>query len=187
MRTLFQAMSKKSDRAYDIDVYGLRLGVHKFEFEFSDGLFEVEEDEEEQIVEKGHGICKVTIDKSELLMTLLFEIEGEVELICDRSLEEFNFPLAIKERLILKYGEELDDSGDEVWVVPYGIQTFNIKRNILEFINVVIPMKRLHPKFGEDDAEGMELIYSSEDEIESQEEDIDPRWAALQQLKNSKN
>ncbi|MEQ6119578.1 DUF177 domain-containing protein [Reichenbachiella sp. MALMAid0571] len=181
-------MSKKSERAYDIDVYGLRLGVHNFEFEFSDELFEVEEAEEEQIVEKGQGLCKVTLEKSELLITLLFEIKGEVELVCDRSLEEFMFPLAINERLILKYGDELDDSGDDVWIVPYGIQTFNVKRNILEFINVAIPMKRLHPKFGEDDAEGMELIYSSEDdESESQEEDIDPRWAALQQLKNLKN
>tara|TARA_R110000868_G_scaffold367277_2_gene630247 strand:+ start:515 stop:1057 length:543 start_codon:yes stop_codon:yes gene_type:complete len=180
-------MSKKSERAYDIDVYGLRLGVHDFKFEFSDGLFVAEEAEEEQIVEKGHGLCNVTVEKSELLITLSFEIKGEVELICDRSLEEFKFPLAIKERLILKYGDELDDSGDDVWIVPYGIQTFNVKRNILEFINVAIPMKRLHPKFGEDDAEGMELIYSSEDEIESQEENVDPRWAALQQLKNSKN
>ena len=187
MRTLFETMSKKSERAYDIDVYGLRLGVHNFEFEFSKELFEVEEEEVDQIVEKGKGLCNVTLEKSELLMTLLFEIKGEVELICDRSLEEFKFPLAIKERLILKYGEELDDSGDEVWIVPYGIQTFNVKRNILEFINVVIPMKRLHPKFGEDDAEGMELIYTSEDEIEGREENIDPRWAALQQLKNSKN
>lgn len=187
LRTLFETMSKKSERAYDIDVYGLRLGVHDFKFEFSDGLFVAEEVEEEQIVEKGHGLCNVTVEKSELLITLSFEIKGEVELICDRSLEEFNFPLAIKERLILKYGDELDDSGDDVWIVPYGIQTFNVKRNILEFINVAIPMKRLHPKFREDDAEGMELIYSSEDEIESQEEDVDPRWAALQQLKNSKN
>jgi len=180
-------MGKKSERAYDIDVYGLRLGVHNFEFEFSDELFEAEEVEEEQIVEKGQGLCSVTLEKSELLMTLLFEIKGEVELVCDRSLEEFMFPLAINERLILKYGDVLDDSRDDVWIVPHGIQTFNVKRNILEFINVAIPMKRLHPKFGEDDAEGMELIYSSGDGIESQEEDVDPRWAALQQLKNSKN
>lgn len=186
MRTLFKAMSKKGDRAYNIDIYGLGLGTHEFQFDFDPELFE---SEEEQIVDTGAGTCNVSLEKSETLITLLFSIKGEVELVCDRSMEVFMHPLELEERLILKYGEEFDDSNDDVWIIPPVLQSFNIKRNILEFINVAIPMKRLHPRFGEDDAEGMELIYSSEKEEETDEStgDIDPRWAALKQLKNSKN
>lgn len=186
MRTLFKAMSKKGERAYNIDIYGLRLGTHEFQFDFDADLFE---SEDEQIVDIGSGTCNVSLTKSETLITLLFRIKGEVELVCDRSMEVFMHSLELDERLILKYGEEFDDSNDDVWIIPPVLQSFNIKRNILEFINVAIPMKRLHPKFGDDDAEGMELIYSSENEEGSNEsqEKIDPRWAALQQLKNSKN
>lgn len=186
MRTLFEAMDKKGERVYNIDLFGLSLATHEFHFSFNSQLFE---DQELMIVEKGHGSCNVILEKSETLITLHFEINGEVELTCDRSLEKFMFPIDLKERLILKYGEELDDSNDDVWVIPEGLQVFNVKKNILEFINVAVPMKRLHPKFGEDDAEGMELVYTSESLSDdgSSDEEIDPRWAALKELKNSKN
>eukprot|EP00746_Dinoflagellata_sp_MGD_P080631 gnl/MRDRNA2_/MRDRNA2_32169_c0_seq1.p1 gnl/MRDRNA2_/MRDRNA2_32169_c0~~gnl/MRDRNA2_/MRDRNA2_32169_c0_seq1.p1 ORF type:complete len:176 (+),score=31.45 gnl/MRDRNA2_/MRDRNA2_32169_c0_seq1:16-543(+) len=174
-------MDKKRERVFNIDLYGLRLGIHNFNFEFDSEIFDKEED---SIVENGNGTCKVILEKSETLINLLFEIRGEVQLTCDRSMEHFMHPLEIKERLILKYGEEFDDTNDEVWVVPENYQTLNTRRNILEFINVAIPMKRLHPKFGEDSAEGMELVYTSEDEEKSQ--DIDPRWAGLEKLKKSK-
>jgi uncharacterized protein len=179
-------MDKKGERAYNIDLFGLSLAAHEFHFSFSSQLFE---DQELMIVENGHGSCNVILEKSETLITLQFEIKGEVELTCDRSLEKFMFPIDLKERLILKYGQELDDSNDDVWTIPEGLQVFNVKRNVLEFINVAVPMKRLHPKFGEDDAEGMELIYTSESlsDGSSSEEEIDPRWAALKELKNSKN
>lgn len=179
-------MDKKGERTYNIDLFGLRLSTHEFQFSFDSQLFD---DQELMIVENGHGSCNVTLEKSETLITLHFEINGEVELTCDRSLEEFMFPIDLKERLILKYGEELDDSNDDVWVIPDGLQVFNVKRNILEFINVAVPLKRLHPKFGEDDAEGMELVYTSENlsDDNNSDEEIDPRWAALKKLKNSKN
>ncbi|MFY0654311.1 MAG: DUF177 domain-containing protein [Cyclobacteriaceae bacterium] len=176
-------MDKQGERAYNIDIYGLRLGGHDFQFQFDNDLFD---NEEERLVENGQGTCNVTLDKSETLINLWFEINGEVELMCDRSMELFMYPLTLKERLILKYGEEFDDSNDEVWIIPDGLQTLNIKRNILEFLNVAIPMKRLHPKFGDDDAEGMELVYTSEAEVEEQEstEETDPRWEALKNIKN---
>ncbi|MDP4679434.1 MAG: DUF177 domain-containing protein [Cyclobacteriaceae bacterium] len=179
-------MDKKGERVYNIDLYGLRFGTHDFEFSFDSQLFDKQE---LMIVEKGQGSCNVTLEKSELLISLQFEIKGEVELTCDRSMENFLFPLELKERLILKYGEELDDTRDDVWIIPEGLQVFNVKNNILEFINVAIPMKRLHPRFGEDDAEGLELVYSTENlsEDNNSEEEIDPRWSALKELKNSKN
>ncbi len=177
-------MDKKVERIYNIDLFGLKLGSHQFQFSFDDRIFETDG---EPIVEKGSGICEVTLDKAETLITLWFEIKGEVELVCDRSTEVYMHSLDLKERLILKYGEEFDDSNDEVWIIPQGIQQLNVMRNIAEFINVAIPMKRLHPKFGEDDAEGMELIYTSDLEEDEVEQTTDPRWAALQQLKDLKN
>ena len=111
-------------------------------------------------------------------------------MICDRSSEPFNYEISLEERLLLKYGESLEKVNDEVWIIPGGHQTINVEENIYEYISVAIPMKKLHPKFGDDDSEGLELIYSSGESLEednSSEETTDPRWEALKKLKNSEN
>lgn len=178
-------MKMRENKKYNINIYGLKSGVHDFDFEYDDGLFSFEE---YSMVEKGSGSIKVKLEKTETLMTLDFKIEGSVELTCDRSLEEFDYAIDLDQKLILKYGEVFDDNNEEIWVIPDSTQTFNVERNIFEFINVAIPMKRLHPKFNDEDSEDIELVYSSEPEesIEIEEETTDPRWAALKDLKNKK-
>ena len=174
----------RGDRAYNIDIFGLSLGSHDFEFAFDNSLFD---DQENKIVSVGNGVSNVLLEKSETLITLYFEIKGEVELVCDRSLERFMFSIDLNERLILKYGDDFDDGNDEVWVIPFGFQTINVKRNLLEFINVAIPMKRLHPKFENDESEEPELVYSSEVDEETEQTETDPRWEELKKIKNLNN
>jgi uncharacterized metal-binding protein YceD (DUF177 family) len=58
---------------------------------------------------------------------------------------------------------------------------------IYEFINLEVPMKKLHPRYAgeeDDDSEG-KIIYSSGDQKGADEngEDIDPRWEKLKKLK----
>ena len=64
---------------------------------------------------------------------------------------------------------------------------------IYEFINLEVPIKKLHPRFQEeetqdDDSDSL-LIYSTEAENEADsdspsEDLIDPRWLALKSLKD---
>lgn len=173
----------QGDRAFNIDIFGLRTGSHDYHFDFEDKLFE---NYENSLVEKGRGVCDVVLKKTDTMITLGFSIEGSIELVCDRSEEKFDYPLSLKDTLILKYGDELDKLGEDVWIIPGGMQAINIEENIYELIGVAIPMKKLHPKFGEDDSEGVELVYTSEDESTDEEtlsESIDPRWDVLKKLK----
>jgi uncharacterized metal-binding protein YceD (DUF177 family) len=55
-------------------------------------------------------------------------------------------------------------------------------------------MKKIHPRFqeeeeDEDDETEVKLIYTSgtEEEINEEEEDVDPRWKILKNLKNNDN
>ncbi len=173
------------NKKYNINIYGLKSGVHNFDFEYDDKIFVIDEF---TIVEKGQGTCKVQLEKSDTMITLNFKIEGSVGLVCDRSLEAFDMPIDLENKLILKYGNAFNDEDDLMWIIPDTTQTFNVARNILEFINVSIPIKRLHPKFGEDEgSEEVELVYSSEpiEDNEPNEEIADPRWAALKDLKKN--
>ncbi|MDW3209168.1 MAG: DUF177 domain-containing protein [Reichenbachiella sp.] len=179
----------KADRQYKIDIYGLKIGVHEFDFEFDKKLFENVED---SVIESGHGKCTVILDKKERLISMDFKIEGMIELICDRSLESFDYPINIEENLIVKYGEEYDDSEDDLLVIPDTQESLNVASSIYEYLTLAVPMKKIHPDFqDEEDDEELEiaLVYSSEDEETDEKEDneaIDPRWAALKNIKDLK-
>jgi len=180
----------KENRQYKIDIFGLKIGVHNFDFEFDKKLFE---NIEESVVESGHGHCTVVLDKKETLISIDFIIDGVVELICDRSLEPFDYPIELKENLIVKYGEELDDSRDDILVIPNTQESINVESNIYEYLTLAVPMKKIHPDLQdeeEDEEEELALVYTSEDEKTNDKNDddaIDPRWAALKNIKDLKN
>ncbi len=114
-----------------------------------------------------------------------FEITGSVELTCDRSLEVFDEPIHIFEKFIYKYGDRHEEITDELEMIPHGTATINIAQHIYDFIAVSIPMKRLHPRFRDEEIEedGL-LLYSTDKEtVEEKEQEIDPRWAALNKLR----
>ena len=140
---------------------------------------------EDSIIEKGKGTCHLELMKEETMMTADFQIDAEVELICDRSLEPFMFPIKKSENLLIKFGEEDVELGDEIISIHRDTQSLNIAQNIFEYLTISIPMKKLHPKF-EGEEETDELIYSSDDFVEEEEENeetLDPRWEALRNLK----
>ena len=124
------------------------------------------------------------------MIQMFFHVEGTVELTCDRSLELFDHPVSFETKMIFKYGDEEKELSEDVMVILKDTQTINIADLLYEFIGLEVPMKKLHPKFQEenDNAEEMIMIYSSAEEGEEDEQNeeiIDPRWAALKNLKNS--
>jgi len=175
------------DKRYDIDIFRLKIGIHQFRVSFDELLFEKVED---GLIETGSGECLLTVDKKETLLTFHFEITGLIALTCDRSMEKFDHRIKITESLVVKYGDAFDDSNDDLLIIPNGQQTINIEKNIYEYVSMAVPMKKLHPKYGEDSEEGLEWVYTSDEMAETsdpQNEAIDPRWEVLKKLKNSDN
>lgn len=172
----------KNSRRYKIEIFGLSNATHEFRFEFDEEFFS---QFEHSLISKGKGTCKVDLVKTDSMLDLSLEIEGGIELACDRSLELFNFPINIEQEVIYKYGDEEKELSDDVFVIPQNAQEINITDFLYELISVQIPMKKLHPRFdGEDDSD--ELIYSSKKESETPQE-LDPRWEALKNLRKSKD
>lgn len=178
-------MDAKGLREFQIDLFRLGNKEHEFEFKISDSLFT---SKSYSLIEKGSGSCKLILQKSETMMNLDFQIEVEVELICDRSLEPFIHPISLEEQLIIKFGEDDYILSEDVMVIKKDTPSINIGDFIYEFIAVAIPMKKLHPKFQDEDPEEEDatLIYSSSDETEEADEVSDPRWEALKKLKDTK-
>jgi uncharacterized protein len=174
-------------RDYTIEIFNLSNKEHQFQFEINDGYFALFPND---IVSKGRGKVDVSLLKDERMITAKFKIDVVVELTCDRSLDNFEYPISSEARMIFKFGEEDQELSDEIVMIQWETQRLNLAQLIFEFIGIEIPYKKLHPRFAkeanedDDDKEGI-LIYSSQAEEKDDESKTsdDPRWAALQKLK----
>jgi len=175
---------------FDIDIYKLANKQHSFQYHIGKSFFEHFENSP---LERADLNVEVTLDKQDNLITALYDIQGTVELECDRSLEKFDHPVAIRERIIYQYGEEEQELDDDIVIITNNTQSINVAQYLYEFVNLSVPMRKLHPKYAEEEnplVDG-EIIFSSssdpqaEAREEEKDEPVDPRWNALKNLKNS--
>ena len=170
---------------FSIDIYKLHNKVYQYQYSVDDSFFALFT---RSTIDQGKLNVAVTLDKQETLVTVRFVIDGRVTLACDRSLEEFDYPLHAEESLLYQYGEEEEELTDEITIITSRTQQINVAQPIYEFIALAVPMKRLHPRYANDDdplTEG-EIVFSSQqdDPVDvSTETTVDPRWEALKKLK----
>lgn len=172
----------KALESFNIDIFNLSNGSHDYHFEITDAFFELFPGE---LVTRGGGDVNLVLIKSDTMIDLSFKINVVVVLECDRSLELFDYKIDLTKGLILKFGDEEYEQDDEIIVIPHDKQRINVAQHIYEFIGLAIPMKKLHPKFKDEDV-GDEIIYSSDADSEKEDNDdeaIDPRWSKLKNLK----
>lgn len=189
----------KAWRKFDIDIYGLSNKKHQFEFSIDDDFFAEVED---SLVDKGKAEVKLTLDKSDTLIVTQFDINGVVQLICDRTGEEFDYSVSTQNKIIFKYGDGFNELTDEIVTIPWDTQKLSVGQYIYEFIGLTIPYKKIHPNclIEEDDDPTQEtmLIYSTspegpEEEKETKEGgeenfgEVDPRWEILKNFKQNNN
>ena len=166
---------------FKVNIIGLSQKAHHFDFELDDGFFKVYGT---SLLDGGRFSAGITIDKRETLIEVNFQIRGVARLVCDRSLEPFDFPLEIQRMILFKYGEEEKELSDEIVLITRKKVSLDIGQYLFELIVVSLPMKRLHPKFQNETLQESEiqLVYSSPVKT-NEEEPIDPRWEKLKKLK----
>ncbi|MDN3601512.1 hypothetical protein QWZ00_00065 [Belliella kenyensis] len=100
---------------YSIDVIKLKEGKHEFTFPVDGEFFS--HFEVQDFLKDGNLNATVEINKLTSLMEVAFKIAGKVRLICDRSLEEFDYKLSTTERVIYKYGQEEAEITEDVFMI----------------------------------------------------------------------
>ncbi|MDX1285337.1 MAG: DUF177 domain-containing protein [Draconibacterium sp.] len=170
---------------YNIEFKGLKEGIHDYEFEVNDSFFE---HFNEGLVETGEVKVKVQLEKRSAFLKLQISLSGWLELVCDRCLEDYKQEVELETELFVKFGEEQEyDEGDNViWVLPEE-HVINLTHVIYEYIALSIPLKQAHPNESGENSCSKEMLekldnYSFHEE-EKKEDEIDPRWTALKNLK----
>jgi uncharacterized protein len=172
-------------RAFNVNIIGLSNRVHEFDYEFGDEFFA---GYGTNLVSSGNFKAHVTLDKHETFIEATFKVIGSARLICDRSLDPFEYPVKFEKKIIFKYGDADQELSDEIVMIHRDTDTLELGQYIYEFIGLEIPIKKLHPRYkGEpDDGNEGKVIYSSGDktfDAETGDDDIDPRWEKLKKLK----
>lgn len=180
----------KELQKYDIRINSLEDKSYEFDFESGDAFFEALDQE---LIQHGSFKTHLVLTKSSSMIQLNFHIQGSVELVCDRSLDSFNEPVDIQEQLFLKFADHAEELTDEIELILWDTQEVNIAHYLFDFIVLSLPMKKLHPRFRQEEAEEEDeqegkVVYRSEPsgpEDDTSEPPIDPRWEALRKLNNN--
>ena len=177
-------MRNKIIQTFDIHLLNINKDVETIDYQLDDSFFK---SFEQDVVQKGNLKVIAEVVKTHAMITINLEISGDVKLVCDRSLEEFKYSLDIKDSLYYKYGDEDLDLDINLYQIKEKTNKLNIADDLLEFIMIEIPFRKIHPKFDEeeeDETDGPYYQTSVEDtEIEEEKVVADPRWAELKKLK----
>jgi uncharacterized protein len=110
------------------------------------GLFE------NSLLEKGTLTTTVRVNRKPSNIQLLFSILGTVALVCDRSLEVFDYPIHIEKEVNFKLGHKNQELAAELYMLERQTSTINIAQHVYDFVSLEVPMKKLHPRLLNDGA-----------------------------------
>lgn len=175
----------RSLREFEIPYVGLKVGVHKFEYDIDGKFFKHFEDSP---IHDCKVRVKLEFEKKETFFILKFFIDGTVKVECDRCLVPFDKEIFGDFTCYIKYGENSDaNDNDEVLYIPRDQTVIDVSQLIYEYINLCLPMQLIHPKKenGEEgcDPEVLKFIANNKAAGKKENEEPDPRWAALKKLK----
>jgi uncharacterized metal-binding protein YceD (DUF177 family) len=165
---------------YVISFRGLKIGEHEFDFQIDDSFFEFFEYSR---TKKGKLDLKVLLNKAENMLTLDFIFSGSLLVVCDSCGEDFDFPVDFTENLIVKFSDHEQEDTDEVIFLQTDAYEIHLAQFIYEYVNLALPMRLTHPE-DENGIPSCQIdVQEVLEDLEEENDDIDPRWDALKKLK----
>ncbi|AKK72174.1 DNA-binding protein [Chryseobacterium gallinarum] len=169
-------------RNYDVSFSGLKNGKHEFRFEIDKTFFQLFDTEQEFTNPRIEA--DVLLDKHTTFLEFEIRIHGLVELVCDITNDNFDYPIENEIKILVNFGEEYDDSNEDVITIPTGEHAFNVAHLIYENVMLSIPMKKISPDVSDEDLKILDQFSPKEIEEEEKEDKSDPRWDALKKLRD---
>lgn len=186
---------------YKIALKSLPIGDHSFEYILDDAYFRNIDGQE---VQRGKVTAKVLVRADSATFEFKFNIQGVVKVPCDRCLDDMDVDVAHNDRLVVKFGKEFAEEGNDIIVVPESEGELNIAWFLYEFVALSIPVKHIHApgkcnrlmsgklkkhlsKGPDDDGDDAEADEMDEDNGivdfgDSDAQVTDPRWDELKKI-----
>ena len=129
-------------------------------------------------IENGHVDVRLRVERKQEGFELDFLFDGTVKVESIRCLELMDWPIHAHCTMEARLGDEDNDDGEVLTVAEYpGVA--DLSWQMYSMLALEIPIRHVHPE-GECNPEVMARLGGADDT----EKPVDPRWAALQQLKD---
>ena len=165
-------------KQYILPFSGLSLGEHLYHYDIDEKFF-VEFEYTE--IDKASLSVDIKLEKQERMLVFDFNIKGTVNVMCHRCLDNFDFPIDVEERLIVKLGEEWIEEDVNILIIPEQENRFDVSSYIYEYIIVMLPFKITHPEDENGDSECNPEIIEKLNQL-SQSAPKDTPWDGLKGL-----
>lgn len=162
---------------YILHFSGLGLGLHNYQYKISNDFFA-----EFDNTEIGQASINVdlSLDKQERMLVLDFEIKGSINVMCDRCLDNFDFPIDGNERLIVKFGEAFEEENEDVIVLHEHEHQIDLSSYLYDFIILMLPIRMVHQEDENGNSDCNPEIIKKLKNLS--EPETDPRWGSLKDL-----
>ena len=155
---------------YKVDLKSMSSDTVSYRWQADNDFFSAVQGSE---IKQGMLDVALRVKRTSGAYELEFQLQGEVEVTCDRCLESMSQPIDALCTLCVVMGDDFVDDGDVV-TIPEREGFINVAWNIYEFAALQIPLRHVHPD--------CEVLSDSAEE----EERIDPRWEGLRKIANNK-
>ena len=178
-------------REYDIAYVGLKEAVHVFEYKVDDKFFT---SYGEQQFSNCDANVKLSLDKHNGFMQLKFDVDGTVDVSCDRCGNTITKQLWDEFNIIVKLVEEPDamnetEEDPDIYYIARNESHLHVADWLYEFVNLSVPLQNT---CGED-AKGKSLCNEDvlkqlkQMEEEVKKEQVNPLWKGLEKFKDLDN
>ena len=134
-------MSSNRLKAYQIPFLGLKPGKHEYTFVLDKTFFDEFESSD---IEQSDIHVHLLLDKQSTMIILDFSLDGTIDVACDRCGEPMTQQLRTKQRLIVKFGEETDDTMDDMLILGPSEFQIDTSRYLFEYAQLSMPAKNVH-------------------------------------------
>lgn len=194
--------------AYKLPLKTLPHGSHAFDYKLQKQFFV---DMESADIRDADLDVHVDVNYKGDLYEITLTVKGEITLICDRCLDDLQWPVDTTFHIFVKYGPDYNDDSDELLEIPESDAELNIAYMIYDTVALTIPIKHVHPlgkcnramssllkkhrapghieSDGDDDEMMDEMIEEVEteqmqpDTADDDDVPTNPRWDELKKLK----
>lgn len=174
-------------REFDIAFVGLKPGIHEFTYEVGNDFFASFEPAE---VLNCEAKIKLTLEKNTSFMILKFEIDGSVEVICDRCGNSTSLQLWDEFDLIIKQVEnplEMNESEDDpdIFYISRNESHLHLADWIYEFVLLSIPNQRVCPENEKGESQCNPEVLARLKDMQEHVEKNNPMWKGLEKFRKN--
>lgn len=174
-------------REFEIAFVGLKPGEHTFEYQITDSFFE---NYGPQDFTNCNATVKLILEKNINFFLLKFEVGGTATVNCDRCGQPFELRLWDDFNQVVKMvdnpEEMIEEEDADVAYISKTESHLNVAEWIYEFINLSIPMQRIHPDNSEGKSGCDPKILEMLDNMSQQSGEKDnPIWKDLDKFRQN--